>query len=60
MSMITLLKQFHNDEDGQGLTEYLLVVGLIALAAIAAMQGVATKIQSAFNTLGSKIGAATT
>jgi len=35
ITMITLLKQFHCDETGQGLTEYLLVVALIALATIA-------------------------
>ena len=35
MTMIALLKDFLKDETGQGLTEYLLVVALIALATIA-------------------------
>jgi len=55
MSVITLLKQFHYDEGGQGLTEYLLVVGLIALAAVAAMNTVAAKVQNGFDILGNKI-----
>ncbi len=54
-TMITLLKQFHCDESGQGLTEYLLVVGLIALAAVAAMNTVAAKLQNGFNILGNKL-----
>ena len=54
-TMITLLKQFHCDEGGQGLTEYLLVVGLIALAAVAAMNTVAAKLQNGFNILGNKL-----
>ena len=54
MSVITLLKQFHYDEGGQGLTEYLLVVALIALATITGMQNAAGEIASAFNTLGNK------
>jgi len=54
-TMITLLNNFHNDEGGQGLTEYLLVVGLIALAAVAAMNTVAAKVQNGFDILGNKI-----
>jgi Flp pilus assembly pilin Flp len=54
-TMITLLNNFHNDEGGQGLTEYLLVVALIALATIVGMNNAATKITSAFNTLGNKL-----
>ena len=55
MSVITLLKQFHCDETGQGLTEYLLVVALIALATIVGMNNAATSITSAFNSLCNKI-----
>ena len=54
-TMITLLNNFHNDEGGQGLTEYLLVVALIALATIVGMNNAATKITSAFNTFGNKL-----
>ena len=55
MTMIALLKDFLKDETGQGLTEYLLVVALIALATIIGMNNAATKITSAFNTLGNKL-----
>jgi len=37
MTMIALLKEFLKDEGGQGLTEYLLVVALTALATVAGM-----------------------
>ena len=55
MTMIALLKDFLKDETGQGLTEYLLVVALIALATIVGMNNAATSITSAFNSLGNKI-----
>ena len=54
-TMITLLNNFHNDEGGQGLTEYLLVVALIALATIVGMQNMATQVVNAFNSLGNKL-----
>ncbi len=43
------------NEQGQDLIEYALVVALIAFAAIAGMNGVATKINEAFSTIGSKL-----
>jgi len=55
MPAIALLKQFHKDEGGQGLVEYILVVGLICLAVAAALPAVATKIASGFETAGNKI-----
>jgi len=55
ISVITLLEQFHKDEGGQGLVEYILVVGLICLAVAAALPAVATKIASGFETAGNKI-----
>jgi len=36
------------DEDGQDLTEYALLVVLLALAAVAGIQGLATAISSTF------------
>ncbi len=56
-----LLKQRVNlhlllaDEQGQDLIEYALVVALIAFAATAGMNSVATKINDAFTNIGSKI-----
>ena len=43
------------DENGQDLIEYALVVALIALAATAGMQSVATSINAAFTSIGTKV-----
>jgi pilus assembly protein Flp/PilA len=43
------------DERGQDLIEYALVVSLIALAATAGMSSVATKIRNAFTAIGTKM-----
>ena len=47
-----------NDEEGQDLIEYALVVALIAFAAVAGMSGVATKINAAFGSIGSMLDSA--
>jgi pilus assembly protein Flp/PilA len=44
-----------NEEEGQDLIEYALVVALIAFAAIAGMNTLATDINNAFQTIGSKL-----
>jgi pilus assembly protein Flp/PilA len=46
---------FMNDESGQDLIEYALVAGLIGLGAVVAMSGLATKIGTAFNTVGNSL-----
>ena len=43
------------DEQGQDLIEYALVVALIAFAATAGMNTVATDINSAFTAIGAKL-----
>ncbi len=43
------------DEEGQDLVEYALVVALIALAATAGMGTLATAINGAFTTVGTKL-----
>ena len=43
------------DEKGQDLIEYALVVALIAFAAVAGMNTVATDINLAFSKIGSKL-----
>jgi pilus assembly protein Flp/PilA len=48
------------DESGQDLIEYALVVALIALAATAGMSTVAANINSAFSNIGSKLTSYTT
>ena len=48
------------DEKGQDLIEYALVVALIAFAAVAGMNTVATDINLAFSKIGSKMLSAIT
>lgn len=47
--------QMFGDESGQDLIEYALVVALIAFAATAGMNTVATKINLAFANIGTKL-----
>jgi len=54
--MCRSLKQFHDNESGQGLVEYLLIVALVALAATAGMASAASYINSAFTRIGEKVG----
>jgi len=54
--MMSLVNKFHNDEIGQGLVEYLLIVALVALAATAGMTQAASYINSAFVRVGQKLG----
>jgi pilus assembly protein Flp/PilA len=54
--MISLMKNLYNDESGQGLVEYLLIVALVALAATAGMSSAASYINSAFERIGQKLG----
>ena len=53
--MIRLLAKFHNDENGQGLVEYLLIVALVGLAVVAGMSGAASQVASAFAMVGNKL-----
>ena len=47
--------QIFQDDCGQDLIEYALVVALIALAATIGMGSVATKINTAFTSIGTKL-----
>jgi pilus assembly protein Flp/PilA len=49
------LRNLISDEQGQDLIEYALVVALIALAATAGMQTVASDINAAFVNIGTKL-----
>jgi pilus assembly protein Flp/PilA len=49
-------QELKNNEEGQDMVEYALVVALIALAATVAMQGVATAIVNQFTALSTAIG----
>jgi pilus assembly protein Flp/PilA len=49
-SMKNLLMQLWKEDEGQDLTEYALLIVLVALASITAMSGLATAISKAFST----------
>jgi pilus assembly protein Flp/PilA len=60
--MFKLYIKFQNllhEEDGQDLVEYALIVALIALAATAGMNTLATAINTGFTTLGTTLTNAT-
>jgi pilus assembly protein Flp/PilA len=48
--------RFHNDEAGQGLVEYLLILALVAFAATAGMRSLAEGLNSAFTKVSSIVG----
>ncbi len=50
--------RLHRDESGQDLIEYALVAALIAFAAIAGMNYVASEINVAFSKVGNKLSSA--
>lgn len=54
--MKALLVRLWKEEEGQDLTEYALLLVLIALGAISAMTGLATTINSVFNNASQKLG----
>jgi len=54
-----MLKKFLKDESGQGMTEYILIVALIAIAAIVAVRLFGTKIAAAFQRQASTVEANT-
>ena len=54
-SVLNYLILLHNDETGQGLVEYVLVIALVAFAATAGMNSLASGLNSAFNAIGSLV-----
>ena len=57
--MRQLFHRFIDDESGVTAIEYGLIAALIAVAAIAAMQGLGGQLQATFTTTSSQMGAAT-
>jgi pilus assembly protein Flp/PilA len=49
------LKNALTDEIGQDMVEYALVMGLIAMGAVAAMNGFATSISTGLTSIGTKL-----
>jgi Flp pilus assembly pilin Flp len=54
--LLKLAVSIHRDPKGQGLVEYLLIAGVIALAAMAGMNKLASGINSAFSEIASVLG----
>ncbi len=54
-----LARRLWQEESGQDLTEYALLLVLIALAATAAMQGLATAISNAYSNAATNLTGAT-
>lgn len=54
--VLSSLNRLHKDEAGQGLVEYLLILALVAFAATAGMNNLATGLNSAFTKIGGFMG----
>jgi pilus assembly protein Flp/PilA len=56
MFILNSLIRLQNDESGQGLVEYLLILALVAFAATAGMTSLASGLNSAFSAIGVLLG----
>lgn len=45
----------HDDEEGQGILEYGLILSFVALLVVAALMALGPKVANVFNTLGNSI-----
>jgi pilus assembly protein Flp/PilA len=43
-----ILKQLLRDEEGQGMVEYGIIIGLIAIVCITALKGLGTKVDKTY------------
>lgn len=55
MKLVNFIKNFVREEDGVTAIEYGLIAALIAVAAIGAMQGIGSKLNTTFNNVSSKL-----
>jgi pilus assembly protein Flp/PilA len=56
--MIALAKHLWNDESGQGLSEYALLLGLIVVGVVLLIQGMGISIKKIFTKANSDLGTA--
>ena len=56
--MITYIRSFMNDESGQDLLEYALLVALIALVAFGAVQLAGNSVNTIFSNIASQLASA--
>jgi len=54
--LMNTFRGLHEDEAGQGLVEYLLIIALVAFAATAGMTTLASGLNSAFAKIGTVLG----
>ena len=54
--ILSSLIRLRQDESGQGLVEYLLILALVAFAATAGMSSLASGLNSAFSQIGVTLG----
>jgi pilus assembly protein Flp/PilA len=57
-NLINFVKSFSNQEDGQDLLEYALLVALIALVAIAAVAAAGGSVSTIFTNIANALGGA--
>jgi pilus assembly protein Flp/PilA len=58
--MMELAKRFWNDESGQGLAEYALLLGLIVVGVVILIQGMGVSIKNIFGRANSELKSAAT
>jgi pilus assembly protein Flp/PilA len=56
LNLFVKFQELKNDEEGQDMVEYALVVALIALAAVASMQHVGTALNNRFDAISTAVG----
>jgi pilus assembly protein Flp/PilA len=59
MRLINYVRAFANDESGQDLLEYALLVALIALVAFAAVKAAGGSVNTIFSNIASQLNSAT-
>jgi Flp pilus assembly pilin Flp len=55
-NMIQRFQLLHEDESGQGLVEYIMLIALVIAAAAACFPGLAQALTDAFASIGTKLG----
>ena len=55
-----MLRKWFKDEEGQGMVEYGLIIGLVAIAVIIALTALGPKISEMFNKVGAELDKAGT
>lgn len=54
--LMNYLNPYLDDESGQGMVEYGLILALIAIVAIVSLTGIGTQLTAKFNEIVSKLG----